>query len=172
MLAEAPNLHEYLTDNESRPSRSSGIIDASELARLKEDRVDLVRWPTAVTSGSPIQPAWYEPTLQAAMNLAQLTENWDRHGAPCVDRAVVPAAMELLTKVMRNDTPAPSVVPTTKGGLQLEWHTRGIDLEVEFLSPVRVCGFFQSHQDGKSWEADLTYNLTQLTAAIAHLSRA
>jgi hypothetical protein len=32
--------------------------------------------------------------------------------------------MTLLNGIMLDDTPASSVVPTIRGGIQLEWHTR------------------------------------------------
>jgi hypothetical protein len=40
-------------------------------------------------------------------------------------------ATELLATAMLPSGPAPQIVPTPKGGLQLEWHEPAADLEVE-----------------------------------------
>jgi hypothetical protein len=115
--------------------------------------------------------AWYAPTLAAASTLLQLPDNWDQHGAMRVKPAIVQAAMTLLNGIMLDDTPAPSVVPTVRGGIQLEWHTRGIDLEIEFLSPNHVQGLFEDQRESVSWEEDLASNIAPLHDAIARLSR-
>ncbi len=115
--------------------------------------------------------AWYAPTLVAASTLLQLPDNWDQHGAMRVKPAIVQAAMTLLNAIMLDDTPAPSVVPTVRGGVQLEWHTRGIDLEIEFLSPSHVQGLFDDQREGISWEKDLASDIASLHDAIASLSR-
>lgn len=113
---------------------------------------------------------WYEPTLKALASLSSLQENWDGNGAARPKPVVSDAAMALLTRVMRDDTPAPSVVPTTRGGIQLEWHIRGIDLEVEFVSPQEIHGFFEDLQNGGAWEENLSDDIFPLVHAITRLS--
>ena len=69
--------------------------------------------------------AWYAPTLAAASTLLQLPDNWDQHGAMRVKPAIVQAAMTPLNGIMLDDTPAPSVVPTVRGGHSIGMaHTR------------------------------------------------
>jgi len=55
---------------------------------------------------------------------------------------------------MRRNLPLPALVPTTARGVQLEWHTRGIDLEitVESLSSVGV--YFEDHRTGETYEEE------------------
>jgi hypothetical protein len=125
-----------------------------------------------MSSAQTVSPplAWYAPTLAAASTLLQLPDNWDKQGAVRVKPAIVQAAMTLLNGIMLDDTPAPSVVPTVRGGIQLEWHTRGIDLEVEFLTPSRIQGLFEDQREGVSWEKELSSDLAPLREAIANLS--
>jgi hypothetical protein len=47
---------------------------------------------------------------------------------------------------------------------------RGVDLEVEFVSPSRVRGVFEDHRMGGDWEADLSFDLKRLNEAIGRLS--
>src|SRR5487761_353267 len=80
-------------------------------------------------------PEWLAPTVEQLSALLTLAPNWDSYGAKPVDPHVAFAALKLLSRVMRGDSPPPSVVPTNGGGLQLEWHVHGIDLEVAIVSP-------------------------------------
>jgi len=172
MLIEAPppGIHEYLTDNELSLAVSGRGSDVSGLTARGERVLTFPRRVLAPTFQDWGGASWYEPTMQAALKLTQLPEGWDRAKAPRIEPTMVVAAMSLLTSVMRDNTPVPSVVPTTRGGIQLEWHTRGIDLEVEFLSTVRVQGLFEDQRTGDSWEENLSFNLKPLTDAIANLS--
>src|SRR5205823_8499489 len=83
-----------------------------------------------IRSASSDPPPWVTPTLRSMGELITLPSNWDSYGARAVDRHVVNSTLKLLGSIMRDSTPPPSVVPTVGGGLQLEWHTRDIDLEI------------------------------------------
>ena len=78
--------------------------------------------------------------------------------------------VRLLVGVMRADTPAPLIIPTNRGGVQLEWHTRGIDLEVEAKPAARVHVFFHDHREQQEWEGDLSKDLTPLSRFLVQLS--
>ena len=116
-------------------------------------------------------PGWVEPTVGSLERLLRLGPDWDTYGGSPVDPKCVAAALELASGTFRDDTPAPSVVPTSRGGLQFEWHTGGADLEIEFLSATRVCGLFEDQVTGVCWEKDLTSDLGPLVEAISVLTR-
>ena len=58
--------------------------------------------------------------------LAGLRPGWDSYGA-C---ALSPVAVQRAIVLMRADLPIPAVVPTRAGGIQMEWHRHGIDVEI------------------------------------------
>ena len=62
-------------------------------------------------------------------------------------------ALQLLAATMRPATPAPIVVPTVRGGLQLEWHQRDVDLEVEVPPSGAVQVAYENLAEGREWEA-------------------
>jgi hypothetical protein len=62
----------------------------------------------------------------AIMDCTRLPPGWDSYdGAPTSQAAAV-AALRLLSVL----TTAPAVVPCSDGGVQLEWHTQGVDIEI------------------------------------------
>jgi hypothetical protein len=81
--------------------------------------------------GQPL-PGWFDPLMQGFVDLRTLPQNWDSYGASPIDPKVVHDAMNLINGVLRPTSPNPRVVPLSNGGLQLEWHRQGIDLEVVF----------------------------------------
>ena len=60
---------------------------------------------------------------------------------------------------MRPNTPAPSIVPTVRGGLQLEWHQTQIDLEVEITPHGTIHLAYENFAEGREWEGDLGSDL-------------
>lgn len=79
------------------------------------------------------------PSVTTAVSLAvddllKLPRNWDGYGADPIHPRCKAMVLDVLDRVVQEDTPPPSVVPTRPGGVQLEWHTNGIDLEIE-ISP-------------------------------------
>ena len=106
-------------------------------------------------------PAPAEPIQQAirqALALRQLSRGWNSYDARAIsDRAVAHAIRFLLYTASDIKAIArPSVVPTVRGGVQLEWHSGGVDLEVEFgtRGPVSWCA--EDRQTGTSYEEPVT----------------
>lgn len=128
-------------------------------------------WGKLVVELPADPPAWAEPTVCSLVRLLHLGPDWDTYGGCPVDPKCVIAALELASDTFLDDTPVPSVVPTSGGGLQFEWHTGGVDLEIEFLSATRVCGLFEDQETGTCWEKDLTSDQRPLIEAISALTR-
>ena len=80
--------------------------------------------------------------------LLGLKEGWDSYDASQIQPRAIEKAIELLLSSPRgHETPSPQVVPTSEGGLQLEWHEAGADLEI-MVSPIgHLTGFWT---DGKT----------------------
>ena len=91
---------------------------------------------------------WIIPTLDAALAL---------YPAPApIPRRTLDSMLTILTKILDDQTPPPSVVPTWEGGLQVEWHRNGVDLEIEVNSSGRVVEYFfassEEEHEGMAWE--------------------
>ena len=164
-----------LTDSEWEPSTTTTTLPVQAFLIASPRSSRTLRYPfhggemVVTITGSP--PPSVLPTLDAIGQLLNLPQNWDSYGARCVDPNCVSAALSLVLDVLRDDTPPPSVVPTSQGGIQLEWHTKGIDFEVEFVTPSRLRGCFEDRRSGTSWETDLSFDLRRMAEAISTLSR-
>jgi hypothetical protein len=177
MFLETPvrGVSEYLTTAEWEPSGTTTTLPvrATLSAGVTADRIIRAPFPNGevrvTVHGEP--PAWLVRVLPVVGDVLSLPPNWDSYGAPRVAPACVAAALRWLVETLRDDTPTPSIVPTSRGGVQIEWHTRGIDMEIEVVTPSRMRGAYEDHRTGHSWEADLKLDPKRLMDALATLSR-
>ena len=116
-------------------------------------------------------PVWSCETLESLCELSCLPENWDSYHAPRIRQDCIKAAMELILSIASDNTPRPSVVPTSRGTVLLEWHTRGVDLEIEILSLVSFHVSFEDCRTGDETEQDVGSNLRPLVEYMERLSR-
>lgn len=114
-------------------------------------------------------PGWWDSALQRIVYLLSLPDNWDTYGASAVKRQTAFYAVQILQQISRPGVPAPSIVPTVGGSLQFEWHTYGIDLEFEVVSPTHIYASFEDHVSGQEWEKHLDYNLLPIAEVVKQL---
>ena len=86
-----------------------------------------------------------ESGLEAAL---RLSEGWDGYDAKRVAEEVALFALDLLDEILPDGAPAPSVVPTPGGGVQLEWHEEKWQLELEIVAPDHVLALGNSRPPG------------------------
>ncbi len=108
--------------------------------------------------------------IKLLTELLDLKENWDSYGAAPIGVSHVESAINLLQCVMQCNTPLPAIVPTSRGGVQLEWRMDGIDLEVETLSSHRFLVSFEDDVTDEEWEQELDYDYSKLMQAITLLA--
>lgn len=128
-----------------------------------------IRAGSLLVSGQGAPPPWLTDTVQTLGDLLSLPSNWDTYDAPTVDPEAVCHTVQLLSRIMRADTPTPTAVPTTTGGVQLEWHWKGVDFEIE-VNSSRVAAWFRSIETRNEWEEDSVTDLGRLVEAIDQLS--
>lgn len=97
-------------------------------------------------------PTWFLPLLQQICQLGDLRSNWDSYGAWPLDPPTAAHAVTILLESLTANDPKPSVVPTSGGGLMIEWHLGGVDLEIEVQSPSSVHVAFEV--DGADGEVE------------------
>ncbi|HWZ98332.1 MAG TPA: hypothetical protein VN025_11280 [Candidatus Dormibacteraeota bacterium] len=91
----------------------------------------------AVTNAFSIVSPQYIQTINRLINLLELPNGWNSYNARAISKENVTFAVSLLSRIMTVGTPAPQVVPKVRGGVQLEWHTKGINIEVDIDTPEK-----------------------------------
>lgn len=127
---------------------------------------------TGVISVKPTgeMPVWLPPTLSGLQELAALPAGWDSYGAPPIDPECLIKAVQVLVEAMEPDTPAPSVVPTSRGGVQFEWHTGGVDFEIEVEPTCLVSAYYRTAGGAVEKEIPPTTEIRILKSLLAELS--
>lgn len=115
-------------------------------------------------------PEWLLDTDQTLQELLKLKPNWNSYGAQPIRPDVVRAVRDLLPDIVQQRTPRPTVVPTVRGGVQLEWHAGGIDLELEIEAPGQFHVLFENPNEDVELEARLdSSQISQLSELCARL---
>lgn len=99
-----------------------------------------------------------QQTIRQAEKLLRLPRGWNSYCAKPISSDAVSKATAFLLRfdALVPNLAAPAVVPTVRGGLQLEWHGQGVDIEVEFGSG-----------DPDSWSAEDEKAVESLSAPLA-----
>jgi hypothetical protein len=102
------------------------------------------------------EPAWLYPALAQLKYLTALRENWDSYGGLPPSDDVLVNATRILINLLNTDAAAPSIVPTSYGGLQLEWQTETDDVELRIWPNEQVTGFRVNRNSGDEVELEQT----------------
>lgn len=171
---------DYNTDIESAvPSWRREV-----LATPRQDRVSaknrsqhLIQWP----GGSSLlitlpadaeEPKWLHPALKSLSKLGSLPNNWDSYGSQPISLHSVAGVLRLLSMLMTDSTPLPAFVPIRNGAIQIEWHTKGIDLEIQVSPTGLYQASFEDSRRGTEWAGDVTSNFSPLREVLTRLAGA
>ncbi len=134
-------------------------------------QIDSVGW---LTTPAPV-PTWVEPSVARLNALLKLPDNWDGEGAEPVNPRVVSPLMTLLVNAANEsptrDIPVPGIVPTVHGGLQVEWHFDGLELEIEAASPDEFIVVFDDRETGASFDGAYPPSASKIKQALHRLVR-
>ncbi|OWY02317.1 hypothetical protein [Thioclava sp. IC9] len=138
-----------------------------ELITRTTGRVEHAVQSPALTNTSP---KWSEDADQRIRALMSLEAGWDGHGAEPVRGHVGHYAIGLLNSISDANTAAPTIVPTTSGGLQLEWHANNIDIEIEIEVPYSETLFIEYLDDGEMIERPFEWKDPDFSKALKLVS--
>jgi len=125
-----------------------------------------------VVEWSGEEPSWLRPALSILAELWVLPENWNSYGARTVSKLAIDTSLAILREVMLDNRPRAQFVPTVRGGVQMEWHTGGIDLEIEVEPSGAASVFFGDRRTGEEWEDDYPACQARVKDVLSNLPRA
>jgi hypothetical protein len=125
--------------------------------------------PFEVHANRPMSPT-FQKSVEAVADLLNLPPGWNSYSAKPIARENARRAIRLLDEFLKSDTPPPSIVPTVRGGIQLEWHTRGVNVEIYIEFPNDVTFFAEDTGSNKSSDAPLSGHEHELMSWLQRLS--
>lgn len=117
----------------------------------------------------PTSPAFLK-SVEAVADLLSLAPGWNSYSAKPIAPQNAKRAIRLLAEFLGPETPPPAVVPTVRGGIQLEWHTKRANLEIYIESPGSVSFFAEEVGSGESFEEALPSHEHELRSWLQRLS--
>ncbi len=109
-------------------------------------------------------------TIQKLYSLGELQAGWNSYDAQPTQREVIHHVARWVPTLLQAATPEPAVVPRVRGGLQLEWHRKGIDLEIYVDSPANIHFAAEDRTTTETVESPLTGDEQLLRTWIARIS--
>lgn len=97
-----------------------------------------------------VSPMWLGRVKHRIGELAQLPPNWDSYGALPVDPRIPALVEDLVEWFAVDDMPPPDVFATSDGGVQVEWHIRRANIEIE-VAPEGTTVYFHDLTGGAQW---------------------
>jgi len=176
-LAEAAILSERwlstttLPDVLARPAVVTAAVEQSALLLrrviIRKRGSELV---VEVNAHRPLSTEFLK-SIEAVVELLNLPPGWNSYSAKPIGPQIAVRAIRILAELMEPLTPLPAVVPRVQGGIQLEWHTDTLDIEVYIDTPDQVSFFAEHGESGQSVEASLAGQEQTLRAWVQRLSR-
>jgi len=114
-------------------------------------------------------PIGFTDIVSRIQSAVDKPENWDSYGARQINIYPILKGLQVLSRIMQYNIPIPIVFPTTKGGIQFEWHMSHMDLEVEITPNGHVIACHEDFDKDFEWELDVTQDDTPLLQAAGML---
>jgi hypothetical protein len=115
---------------------------------------DRAEGPDVYKVVAPDASPWYRAALDRISALTALAVGWNGYEALEVKGDMAIDAAAFLTKVAFPGIAAPSITPLADGGVQVEWHRGGLDIEVAFSDEEP--GVYVVDREGGEVELPLT----------------
>lgn len=126
---------------------------------------------TGSVFGTGRLPRWLAPARDRVSEIVQLPWGWDGHDGCPVKIDIAKFAIRFLLQVLAPESPAPQIVPLSGGGIQLEWHQNGVDLEIEIDAPNQVFVSFEDLESGMEFERSFSTDYGDLAPILRRLTR-
>lgn len=146
-------------------------FEAREASMRRQDRLLLPSGRLVFFEYEDDRPTWLVQSINSLESLLQLRENWNSYRAQPVHEVAVVASLQTLAEVMRDNTPLPAFVPTVSGGIQLEWHLQGLDIEIQVSPDGERWASIEDLRAGTTWESDLATDLEPLYDILLDVTR-
>jgi hypothetical protein len=99
-----------------------------------------------------INAEWLRPTVNSVIRALSLPRGWDTYDALPISHRSAEGALTFLATVIDPDSAPPAVVPLADGGVQVEWHRGGLDVEIAFSPNEEPEIYVADQETGNEWD--------------------
>lgn len=115
-----------------------------------------------------VDPVWLVAVGRQINQFFLLKPNWDSNGALPIDFESAMGALAFLVQNALHDMPAPHIVPMSNGGIQIEWHRVGIEIEISF-EPSEAPKFWCLDANGAEYQGELEQQMLLVASFLRRL---
>jgi len=176
MSAVITPINETLADAEVDTTQSSSSITTGDVLSWESVVAAVSAWPGHKRAvkirlhGFSANPAVLVAALRSLYSLTELRTGWNSYAARPIQPDVIDHVARWIPTLLQQTTPEPAIVPRVRGGLQLEWHRNGVDLEIYVDSPTDIRFEAEDSKSGQTAEATLAGNEELLNTWISRIS--
>jgi hypothetical protein len=123
-----------------------------------------------VVEVSQPEPSWLYPALDRLQHLSSLADNWDSYGGRRLADEAVFTALAVIARLLSDESVPPAIVPTSEGGVQLEWYREGDELEIRVGPNGDISAFRLNEGAGEEAEVH-NVSLSNLAPLVALTGR-
>jgi hypothetical protein len=154
------------------PASNAAFVQSEETTSTRTDELPLQHSNFRRHYVVPPERRWHVEVVQKLLGLTRLGPNWDGYGAPPTKWDAGMFALNVLDQVMSERTPIPQVVPSSTGGVQLEWHERQMDIELHVDAPYACELWVRDLRSGRQdISIEISDDFSELQRAISTLTR-
>jgi hypothetical protein len=102
--------------------------------------------------------------------LQRLEVGWDGHTGRPVAVSTVYFVLDVLEQIMLPGVPMPSLMPLSNGGLQIEWHRNGWDVEIEVARPNHLHFWAYDISGDREHEFDVSEDIAPLFEFVSYIA--
>lgn len=149
LVANAPPMP--LSQPSTLTDRPPWIETAVTTPPIREGQV------AALNAAETALPDWKSALLANAKSVAALEAGWDGPGSTPISKSVLARAAFYAESALDGaaaDFAAPRLVPGGDGGLQIEWHTRRGEIELELDTEGRASIWIRNHLSGAEFDGE------------------
>ncbi len=147
-----------LYDRDTDKRETSAISSDEVLSEEKQIRKELkyeTPYGVVKVEFQGYMPTWIFEVVQEVLSLLWLPKDWYSYGSNKVSFDIAKNVIQFLPSILLDQLPKPLVGPTSEGGIQIEWHNNGIDLESEFVINDKISVLHVENEIYTEWVQDI-----------------
>ncbi len=137
---------------------NAGVFWCGQVTGATGSQLILICPDSDVSAAPGPGSSWRKAAFDDVLRISKLPQNWDGYGASQVSSHAITKALRLIHWLVERQAPRPHVVPTTAGGIQIEWHQNQVDAEIDIaadgIAEIDVADLTSGEEWSKPLEAD------------------